>query len=68
MKDWKKQKSYRNQYSWKKENGDMLVMFRDTSTNPYWHFFLLSGLFKITKTFRKKEDALTYAKSYMKIH
>jgi len=63
-KDWKKQKTYRNQYAWKKNN-KLLIVMRDNTTNPYWHVRIL-GL--INKEFKTKQQALAFAKAYMRKH
>jgi len=61
-KDWKKQKSYRNQYAWKK-NGTLLIVMKDNLVVPYWHF-LVNGMRR--QHFKTKQKALAYAKAYMR--
>ena len=63
-KDWKKQNSYRNQYSWKK--GDkLLVVLSDNFTNPYW-YIVIDG--NRRGHFKTKSQALKFARAYMRKH
>lgn len=63
QKDWKKQKSYRNQYAWKNKDKLLIVMKDNFSSEPYWYVIMVGSS---KKRFKYKEEALSYAKDIMR--